>query len=496
MKYAALCFILMLASTLFGADFYQGQLFLEVNLETASQLKISPASASNRVLITEQEGLISREFGGGIKISLVNPEALSYYGIIEKSLIVSDDKDYPGAVPRLFFAWENQHLIIKRELLYFSSQSFSTITEAESYARLQGIPLSKIMPVPVINSTVMVQADNAEAMYLETPLLISSASELRINGAKLGYSGDFVLKTVNGKLVLNHYLALEDYLAGVVQNEIGNTSPLEALKAQAVASRTHAISLLLNNRHKADGYELCNSTHCQVYKGKYLQSNYIRQAVKETESEVLYANEGIADATYHSSCGGKTDASSKIWKGKPISHLNGVTCIEAADSLNLSVEADARKWIDTKPDSEGLLSWERGALSWSKSITNKQLAANIGLNYISRIEILERSRSGRIISMKFIGNSQVLLDNEYKIRLAWGNLLSSFFYIRGNYKTENKIIEITPKATLEIHGRGAGHGVGMCQVGALKMAREGKSYSDILAHYYPGTTLHKDWFNE
>jgi len=260
-----------------------------------------------------------------------------------------------------------------------------------------------------------------------------------------------------------------------------------------VAARTHALSLLINNRHKADGYDLCSSTHCQVYKGKYLQNEAVRNAVRDCGSEALFIGGNIADATYHSSCGGKTDASSVVWKGKPVSHLNGITCIAEADSLDLSRERFARQWIDARISNEGMSSWERGALSWEKSISLGKLADNVGLSYINKIVITSRGRSGRITAMKFLGDREVKLENEYKIRQAFDNTLSSFFYIKGAYSESGDDVVINPKASLQLKGKGAGHGVGMCQVGALRMAREGKSYKEILQHYYPGTELKYDW---
>lgn len=445
------------------------------------------------MLISDAEGLFCRILKGSISITQANPGTTSYYTFLEHREVAGEVADDTLAVSREFFAWEDNHLAIKHELLYYSSLSFADRDEAESYAKAHKIDKGKIIEVPLINSTVKVLTDKGESIYWETPLKLSCATGLKFNELGYPFEGEFILKTVAGKLVLNQLLPMEDYLAGVIQNEIGNTSPPEALKAQAVAARTHALSLLLNNRHKADGYDLCSGTHCQVYKGKYLQSEAIRKAIWDCRSQALFTASGVADATYHSSCGGKTDASSIIWKGKPIAHLNGVTCIPEADSLDLSTEAGSREWIDQKQDSAGMSSWERGALSWDKSISRAKLAANTGMAYIDKLEILSRGHSGRIVSMKLYGDKTVKLDNEYKIRQAFANLLSSFFYIKGSYSLADGAVIIRPQETLNLKGKGAGHGVGMCQVGALRMAREGKSYQVILAHYYPGVTLRSDW---
>ncbi|MDD2228536.1 MAG: SpoIID/LytB domain-containing protein [Candidatus Cloacimonetes bacterium] len=493
MRGLVIALLLLVSFSLGAAEYQNGQLYLEINLAAETQIQLKPLAANTDIVLSEQDGLFMRTLKGTVTISFANQEALTYYSILEHKDIASAAVDDSLVVTRDFFAWENQQLVIKYELLYFSNQSFSSLATAEQYASQNHISLAKIMEVPLINSTVKVSSDNGETMYLETPLKISCAKAIKINGSSFGFDGSFVLKTVNRKLVLNHFLPLEQYIEGVIPNEIGNNSPLEALKAQAVAARTHALSLLLNNRHKADGYDLCSSTHCQVYKGKHLMNDTILSAVHDCQGEALFIGTNLADATYHSSCGGKTDASSVIWKGKPIAHLNGVTCISEADSLDFSSEAGARGWIDSKTETAGMSSWERGALSWEKSITKEKLAANLGLTYISKIEILSRGRSGRITSMLLKGNKELRLDNEYKIRVAFGSLLSSFFYIKGGYQTSDGVTVIRPKGTIQLKGKGAGHGVGMCQVGALRMARQGKTYTEILDLYYPGTITDCSW---
>ena len=489
-------FLLLCIPLLWGAQFREGELYLEINLAASSTLNITPEGKNAQITVSEMDGLISRSYDSDIYFSIVNPEKTVRYAILDHTEIMSEPLDDKNAVVRNYFAWENSHLKIKKELQHFQAESFNTEEEALYYASLYNIPLDKIKEVQLINTTVQIQDGKGNICFMETPLKIHSDTDLYFNADSYGYNGDFILKTVKKQIVFNQFLPLENYLAGVVQNEIGNNAPMEALKAQAVAARTHAVTLLLNNKHKVDGYDLCNTTHCQVYKGKYLQNEHILQAVFDCAYEILLINDNLAEATYHSCCGGKTDASSIIWRGKPIDHLNGVNCISEAEKYDLTKEFDARNWIDEKLSTEGMSSWERGTLSWHKSIPIKQIADNAGLAYINRIEILNRGNSGRITQMKLIGKETVTYNNEYQIRCVFGNLLSSFFYIEGNFTENNGITVIIPKTNVNIKGRGAGHGVGMCQVGALKLAREGYNYQDILQHYYPKTTINKDWMDE
>lgn len=95
--------------------------------------------------------------------------------------------------------------------------------------------------------------------------------------------------------------------------------------------------------------------------------------------------------------------------------------------------------------------------------------------------------------MTIFGDKIVLLDSESSIRKAFGGTPSSFFYIQGKYSESDAGVSIKPGSTMKLVGKGSGHGVGMCQVGALRMARSGYSYQQILSKYYPDTTLTTDW---
>jgi len=497
MKHLCLLIMLVLDTCLLaGAQFIDEELYLEINLVTEPIVTITPKTNNPQITVSETDGLISHSFNSSIIISIRNPEPLVHYAVLDYTEIVTETTDNLKEVVRDFFVWENSRLKIKKELQHYLPESFTTEEEALQYAQKHNIPPKKIKEIPMLNSTIRIQDASGNICYLETPVKIHSSADICLQDEDYAYSGDFILKTVQKDIILNHFLPLENYLSGVVQNEIGNNAPVEALKAQAVAARTHALALLLNNKHKADGYDLCRTTHCQVYKGKYLQNEQILQAVRNSASEVLLYNGNIADANYHSCCGGKTEAGDIIWKGKPIDYLNGVNCLQEVQSYTLSQESDARKWIDKDIGWEDMSSWERGALTWHKSISLKQLAKNAGLDYINSIEIIQRGNSGRITEMKLSGNNPITLNSEYQIRQVFGNLLSSFFYIEGSYSANDGKVIIHPKATINLKGRGAGHGVGMCQVGALRMAREGMDYNSILRHYYPGTVINKDWMDE
>ncbi|MCB5258331.1 MAG: SpoIID/LytB domain-containing protein, partial [Candidatus Cloacimonetes bacterium] len=234
-----------------------------------------------------------------------------------------------------------------------------------------------------------------------------------------------------------------------------------------------------------------------VYKGKYLINPNIQSAVDSTSDQILTINGKLADTPYHSNCGGHTDAAHQIWNSQPLPHLLGVPCVEGVDSLDLTQEKQARQWIDKNTIDPLMSSWEKAGMSWSHTISRKKLANNLGMNDIDKIVINQRSVSGRIIDMSFYGSKRVQIIGEAKIREIFGALRSSFFYIDGKYNSNrNGKVEIIPDRTLSLKGKGYGHGVGMCQSGALRMAREGKSYWNILSLYYPGTQITTNWMSD
>ena len=478
------CLLLLLFtfSGLIAAEIRDGLLYLEINLASSTELNLKAKSGS--VDLSDESQLFESSVSGDFRVSVVNPNVSYLYGILERSESASQIQ---SADTVQSFAWEDGKLLIKNEIRYFYPESFSSSDSARAYAIKHGYPFSSIVEIPMANSTLKVEESTGRVHYFESPLSLHSTGQLELNG--LTYEGDFVLEVAQGKLQLNQYVALEEYIAGVLPNEIGPNSPLEALKAQAVAARTHAVSLLTNNRHKEQGYDLCSSTHCQVYKGKHLRNPLIEEAVMQSASEILILDARVADATYHSSCGGKTDSSANIWKSKPLPHLSGSLCYPEADDYDLSTEEGVAAWLEHKPDTTGMSSWERASLSWKRSISRSKLASNLGLNQLREIRILNRGDSGRILKMAFIGEREVVLDGEFKIRQAFGNLPSSLFYLQGMRGTDR----FQPPSQIEISGRGSGHGVGLCQVGALRKARTGMTYEEILQNYYPHTVISTDW---
>jgi len=274
--------------------------------------------------------------------------------------------------------------------------------------------------------------------------------DLLVSGSH--YVGDIeVWKGKEGMYLINE-LPVEDYIKSVVSAEIGTNWDMEALKAQAVISRTYA--LYQKNMNNNPNFDLTSSVLHQVYKGGNVDAR-IAYAVINTGGEVLTYNGKLIEALYHSTCGGQTEDVEEVF-GKKYPYLKPVST--PCDLSPYSV------WERKIPAAE----IEKGLnLSGIKEISIKSLTAT------QRVKTLEISHRNGSLTVK---------ATDLRKLLGWSRLPSTNFEIR----REND--------TYIFEGKGYGHGVGLCQWSALQMAREGKSYREILDFFYPGTVLriHED----
>jgi len=304
----------------------------------------------------------------------------------------------------------------------------------------------------------------------------------------LPYRGSFeVLGTPGGGLYLINTVSLEDYLKSVVSSEMGE-APLEALKAQAVAARNTLLSTL-KRHHYYDPFDICATDHCQVYLGVKGENAMSSRAVEETCGEILVLDGKICDTRFAKVCGGITENFENVWGGEGrdylISHRDS-----DSDRLVLHSEEEVRNFIDDPPPSfcsdHELFRWKvRVERKKLESIVKKKMGTALEL---VAIEPVKRGASGRITEIKLIGTKrELIIRGELRIRkaLSESHLFSSLFYVVRLGEKDG-----LPDA-FEFRGGGFGHGVGMCQIGAIGMARKGYNYREILAHYYPGTELVK-----
>jgi stage II sporulation protein D len=239
-------------------------------------------------------------------------------------------------------------------------------------------------------------------------------------------------------------LPLEQYVAGVLAGEVNTFQSQEALRAMAIVARTYAIRF--RGRHKADGFDFCETTHCQDLRIEAVNQRVI-QAAEETEGELLWYQGAPVAAFYHRHCGGRTEEAGALWPDM------------------------AAPYLRVQPDSYCIA---RGRDDWSATIRTDELHKALGAY---SLQVVSRTQSGRVQGLR-AGGREMTADT---LHLAIGRTLGWHLLRSSSY-------EVFPTANgLVFQGYGSGHGVGLCQAGAERRGLERHTYRQILAFYYPGT---------
>lgn len=263
-----------------------------------------------------------------------------------------------------------------------------------------------------------------------------------------------------GGLAVVNELDVDDYLKGVLPRESVPSWPAEALKVQAVTSRTFLASHPL--RHRAERFDVCASTHCQMYIGQSREDVRTNRAIDATRDEVLFFRGKPSLGYFYASCGGVTEAFGDLWTGKTefqMDYLPRKKCPWGADAA-----------------------WYR----WTLPLTGSEILGRLkerGLadgDEIQAIQVLSRSRSGRVKRLRVLTNAGPydMPGDRFRLAMNGDRLRSTLFRLRRD--KEGRFL---------FAGRGWGHGVGMCQWGSRGLAEAGRDYREILEFYFPGTVV-------
>ncbi|MBO5546771.1 MAG: DUF4922 domain-containing protein [Bacteroidales bacterium] len=288
-------------------------------------------------------------------------------------------------------------------------------------------------------------------------------------GLKFIVEGDLV-RAVN-------LVGMEDYLLSVISSEMKASASPELLKAHAVISRSWLLARM--HDHSAHNhFDVCADDHCQRYQGLTMAvGDNVRTAIDETWGQVLRYDGALCDTRYSKCCGGRTELFSTCWEDVDYPYLQSVE----------------DPWCDCENDavlSQVLNDYDqttRDFHDWTVRYDAEELAALVrertGIDFgeIRALEAVERGPSGRIKYLRIVGSKHTeVIGKELRIRraLSTSHLKSSAFEA-----------ERDPAGAWILRGRGWGHGVGLCQIGAAVMADRGFTYRQILQHYYPGATL-------
>jgi stage II sporulation protein D len=313
-----------------------------------------------------------------------------------------------------------------------------------------------------VGSSVTVEAAGESCLLTEGNRRIGTVKKVRLvaplegtmrlrwrNGSpqQFTYGGHFEITAAGGKLRVVNTVETEAYVAAVVESEAGDNHELEFLKVQAILCRTYAYGHL--QRHAGDGFQLCDQVHCQSYKGKSRFNSDVETAVAATRGRVLTDSLfHLIIAAYHSNCGGQTLSADSVWS-RHVDYLQPVT-----DTFCLG--GKHARWEQT-------ISLQ----SWAGYLRKKGMA--IASDSLLAAEQYCYSPYGRNSAFRFNGKSIPLkvIREDWKMNSTWF------------------CIDIVGDS-LQFTGQGFGHGIGLCQEGAMHMAALGWPASDILAFYYSG----------
>jgi stage II sporulation protein D len=261
---------------------------------------------------------------------------------------------------------------------------------------------------------------------------------------------EVMLSADRKQFLLINKVDLEEYIGGVVESESGTKTSLEYYKLQSILCRTYLLANL--NRHIADGYQVCDDVHCQAYLSKTRQTD-IAQAVAATKGLVVVDNDlNLITAAFHSNCGGQTVNSQDVWSIST-SYLKSIkdTCC---------LKQPHAKWQRTIP----LEDWKTYLQLKHKYPIDDTIKMNTASNF--------SQNNGRAI---------YFVDKDLKIPLK---------VIRADFQLKSTYFSVEQKGENVIfNGRGYGHGVGLCQEGAMRMAKNNITYKNILSFYYKDVHL-------
>ena len=382
---------------------------------------------------------------------------------------------------------------------------------------------------------------------------ISGDGKLALNGLRRSsgtpeYRGALEIIARDGGFIIVNEVDIEEYLYSVVPSEMPVSFGMEALKVQAVTARSYAYNQFYANNFHRFGANVCDSVMSQVY-NNVREAPETMQAVRATRGMCLTFNGAVISANFFSTSAGVTANNGEVWAQRPMMtfpantrpYLVSVRQYRNADFGDLSIEANMVEFI-RHPNVQSYDSWSN-FFRWYTEMTNEELTTSINASLSTRhnaaprliktlqpdgefrarpidtigtllnLEVIQRGQAGNIMVMKITGTQNtILVQTEFNIRSLLmprqhveggapigvtlndgsvrenlGLLPSAFFVMERMTDGDGNILYV------RFHGGGNGHGVGMSQTGARGMIDAGRSFNEVLAHFYPGTTVERRW---
>jgi stage II sporulation protein D len=356
-----------------------------------------------------------------------------------------------------------------------------TVTDP-SGSRLAEIPAGEVWRLTVSRTGVVVTSPGGFSSTPVNTLTVSPGSfEEPVRVDARGYHGALqILRDRTGLTVVNR-VRLESYILGVVSAEMGRRSAAdqEALRAQAVVSRTYALRNL--RRWGVQGFDLYATVADQIYGGIGTETPEGLEAVNATKGQILTFGGAPIDAFFYSTCGGRTAEGTEVFRGAERPYLRSVA----------DVAADGTPYCSISPRFRWHEEWNGELL---RATLARTLPLTLGVSseavqFVSDVRVSYRTGSGRVGQLAIgLPRSEVLVDGplvRQVLRPRSGDLLRSNAFVLNVSRAGGRVIRLIAD------GQGSGHGVGFCQWGAVGRSRAGQNYRQILAAYYPGASLER-----
>lgn len=291
------------------------------------------------------------------------------------------------------------------------------------------------------------------------------------------YAGGLKFIVEGDRITAVNCIGMEDYLMSVISSEMKSSASIELLKAHAVISRSWLKARLKDHKAGHEHFDVCADDHCQRYQGLTMAvGDDVCRAIDRTWGQVLEYGGDICDTRYSKCCGGRTELFSTCWEDVDLPYLQSVED-PFCDCENSSILSQVLNDYDLHT---------ADFHDWTVQYTTDELSelvrtrTGIDFGTIVALEAVERGPSGRIKYLRITGTlREEVVGKELAIRKA----LSS-----SHLKSSAFEIEKSPDGFV-LKGRGWGHGVGLCQIGAAAMAAQGYDYRQILSHYYVGAEI-------
>ena len=435
---------------------------------------------------------------------VISKEDLALDGTVYEFVLQGDKicgiiyQDYAGETIRILLHGASEEVYAQPSVTLTSEAPFVVLSSNE-VTRYDGGTEVTLVPEDTGGGELRIKMESGEGKIQ----LLS----MERNGGAPSYRGEICIQEQNGQLLVINEVNLEDYVAGVIPGEMPVSYGTEALKVQAVCARTFA-RRALGGSFRDYPANLDDTVASQVYNNKEECEESIR-AASETRGQVLQNPEGLT-ATYFfsTSCGHTSDPEDVWYSGSEADSDRAVSVFLSDDavSLALSGEEDFRKFID-REDGYSYFEEDLPWFRWQVYLSSEEIREGIlslcqtDIGVLENISVLERADSGLIKGMEVTGSEgSCRIYGEYKIRKALspvnaelipqsGEAVTGWNLLPSAYCYMEPVLEENQCQGYLIRGGGYGHGSGMSQNGAMKMAEMGKTYDEILKYFFPDSEL-------